>query len=175
MPRSSFVSGLAWLSIVVCGFAVVGFGLQALMLQFWIPPDMLDPVRLSGGAPLPPSSYWVLSHLKGIIFGVLAMSVLGLWASIDLLRRRDWARWFFVATLALGALANAASLFFLGDLMPSAEGMLGPDVPPDLAAQVASFQRGMLVASVVTALVFVVVHAWIIWKLVTPPIRDEFR
>lgn len=177
VTRSSFVDGLAWLSIVLSALMVVSMGLQVLALNVWLPADAFDPVRLRGLGleGLPPSAEWVLMHLRGLIVLSLLLSVLALWASIDLLRRRNWARWFFIAMLGLGATWSLGSLFYMGDFMPSAESMLGGDVPSAMRAELAAFQRNLWWASVLMTVLFVALHGWIIWKLVKPPVSDEFR
>ena len=116
------------------------------------------------------------------IFTVAMLLVAGLFlaAAWGLLRRREWARMAFILLLVGGALANFAALALIGpffdglqDMFPAE--MLASPEGQRFAAQMRFNRTVTLVTSLAGALVFAALHGWIVWKLCTPAVRDQFR
>ena len=85
-----------------------------------------------------------------------------------------------ILLLVGGALANFAALALIGpffdglqDMFPAE--MLASPEGQRFAAQMQFNRTVTLVTSLAGALVFAALHGWIVWKLCTPAVRDQFR
>ncbi|GAA6142262.1 YbjO family protein [Hydrogenophaga sp. 5NK40-0174] len=170
--RSNLVTGLAWVSIVACALLAVGLALELVTLFWLVPPEALSPERLGPG--MPAGVVFVVRYLREISLAAMLVVWLTLWASVGLLRRRNWARWFFVVALSVGSVWNLVGLFFLPDFIPSPQAILGNDIPADLLAELDQMVRNMIWASIGSSLLFVLLHGWVVWSLVTSPVVEEF-
>jgi hypothetical protein len=177
-PGNNFVTVLAWISI---GLALLGllYGLVQTVMGLVLPADfylrMLNPY---GGEPpaLPPLMHWLYTNtlLMGLL--MLVLSAVFLWVSWGVLKRREWGRKGFIAVLILGTLWQFACIFALPQFI---EGMLaiqggalpqGQTMPPEFEG----FMTAAMLMGGLVAVVFAVLHLWIIWKLCTPAVREEF-
>ena len=177
-PGNNFVTVLAWISI---GLALLGllYGLVQTVMGLVLPADfylrMLNPY---GGEPpaLPPLMHWIYTNtlLMGLL--MLVLSAVFLWVSWGVLKRREWGRKGFIAVLILGTLWQFACIFALPQFI---EGMLaiqggalpqGQTLPPEFEG----FMTAAMLMGGLVAVVFAVLHLWIIWKLCTPAVREEF-
>lgn len=170
-PRSLFVTNLAWIAIAVSASYVLLAGLESLA-AFVVPDAFLPPAALFSG--FPESVAWVASHLRELLLGGLAIGVVALWASIDLMRRRPWARIAMIVLLGLLVVALAASvawqaLLYSGmrDIVNVADDTIGATV----TAITIAVQVMVAIVALATAAVFV----WIGWRLTQPTIRAEFH
>ena len=177
-PGNNFVTVLAWISIALALFGLV-YGLVQTVMGLVLPADfylrMLNPY--GGEVPrLPPLMQWVYTNtlLMGVL--MLVLSAIFLWVSWAVLKRREWGRKGFIAVLVLGTLWQFACIFALPQFI---EGMLaiqagalpqGQAMPPELE----SFMTAAMMMGGVVALVFAGLHLWIVWKLCTPAVREEF-
>lgn len=177
-PGNSFVTVLAWISIALALFGLV-YGLVQTIMGLVLPADfylrMLNPY--GGELPrLPPLMHWVYTNtlLMGVL--MLVLSAIFLWLSWAVLKRREWGRKGFIAVLVLGTLWQFACIFALPQFI---EGMLaiqagalpqGQAMPPELE----SFMTAAMMMGGVVALAFAGLHLWIVWKLCTPAVREEF-
>jgi len=171
-PPSTFVTVLAWLGILYHGGMLFVGGLEAFMFrQFFRDPAawkaMMTP---PGGMPNAMDVFPFASRmLWGLLVGLLVWALVGLAASIGLLRRRNWAR---VTTIVLLALSIAWMLAMLAiqvmtagiTLPPPAEGV------PDMTGMIRSMRIVMSILSVTMG----AGCGWVIYKLVSEPIRAEF-
>jgi hypothetical protein len=171
-PPSTFVTVLAWLGIIYHGVMLLVGGLEAAV--FW--QYFSDPAALRSLMPtpeatsMPMDTLWLGSRMFAFLFaGILAWAVVGLVASVGLLKRRNWGRITTIGLLALGIAWMALMLVWQGGMgsmpMPSqVEGM------PDMSG----FFRTMRILMAVLSVVFGVGYGWLIAKLVSKPIRAEF-
>ena len=103
--RSGFVTALAWLFIVLGGFATLMGLLQNLMINLLLP----IAVREEGAKDPPWAAAFMFDYIHLIFLGFLAVSALTLAAAIGLLLRRNWARLVFIGLMGFGILWNLAS------------------------------------------------------------------
>lgn len=112
----------------------------------------------------------VLANGNLTAFGLLAGGIMGLIASVGLLRRRNWARLSFIGVQAyaiLNGFANVVSQPAVVATRLSASGLSADDA----SAALASARSAMLVAAVV----FTLINALVIAKLCSRRVRDEFE
>ena len=94
-------------------------------------------------------------------------------SAIGLLKRKNWARLTFIAMLSLGIVWNLAGIviqqMFMADMPFDA------NAPEEFRRQFAVMKTFMTIFSVVFALLFTALFGWIIKKLMTEPIVNEFK
>ena len=176
--RSTFVTVLAWVFIGLAGFATLISALQNLMLQ-WLFLPMMQQAQ-AAQAPLPPDlpapMHWMFRHFAWFFRAFLLISATTLIASIGLLRRHEWARRLFVGLMGFAIAYQLLGLVWQWWFMGSMPGfMQASGAPADMDAVMHGFIRAMQVFSTLMALGFCVLFGWIIRRLRSTPVRDEFR
>lgn len=176
--RSSFVTVVAWIFIILTGFATCISLLQNVMITlFFHVDDMRQTLEASAHDPhAPPFANFMFSHIR-MLMGIMLLVTSTLFVvSIGLLKRRNWARLLFICFLALGIVWNIGGLYFQMEFVSSMNSIaLPPNAPPDFAIGFRFMSQAILVFSLVLQIALSVVFAWIIKKLVSPEIRTEFQ
>jgi len=179
-PRSSFVTVVAWIFIVLSGFATLVGALQNLMIRS-MPFDQVDSVLQDSttATQFPPAARFMFSHFRLLFLATFLLSLVMLVASWGLLRRRDWARVIFSAMLVLGILYMIGGLFIQQSLISSFDTSFRGAAPQDSVFRANADQfRGMFTAMRVVETVFSLgiagLFGWIVVKLSSPRIRAEF-
>jgi hypothetical protein len=102
-----------------------------------------------------------------------SLSVLTLVAGIGLLRRRNWARIYFIAMLAFGIFLQLTGVWIQRQMMavvpPAFE-----TLPPQFAAEFELAQRLASVGAIVFTVLICVLSGWLIKRLLSRAIRVEF-
>jgi hypothetical protein len=171
VPRSQFVTALAWFSIVVSALMIVSSTMQNVMVNFVLPPNIFDSLLRDSGEQIPSSVLFVLKHVKVILFAFLLSSVVLLFTSIGLLQRKNWARITFIVLLVLGTVLTIAALPTQFSMLGDVSKTMGGNEALAEVESVITVMRGVILALVV---LFTVIHVWLIYKLCTPTIRAEF-
>jgi len=173
-PRSSFVTTLAWIFIVLAGFSTLISLLQNIMFNVVFGGDtMTAALQDPRMPPMPAFAKFVLGHVQWIMGGFLAMSILTLVAAIALLRRHNWGRVLFIAIMAAGLVWELGSLTLLPFMFSSFSAI--PDTaPPDFRDSFAVMSKVIVAFSVLVSIALSVLFAWIIKRLVSADIRSEF-
>jgi len=165
-PRSSFVTVVAWLSLVISGLATPVAVLQNIMV-FTVYKD--HPLASQGSeiAHLSALNRFLLEHANLVIHAFLVVCLWTFVCSIGLLKRREWARKGFIALLT-AALAYQV-VGFLPQLFQGGASGGGPGFEGFRA-----FVLMVRLVSVGVALALVAVLAWMIRRLRSAPVREEF-
>lgn len=174
VPRSAFVTGLAWTFIGLSGFATLIALMQNAMIFLIFP---LDEVRTAmketdEARAMPAPFRFMFEYMWLMFVFFLVISVATLVSAIGLLKRRNWARLVFIGIMVLGILWNVASFampYLMGGWMTMPE-----HTPPGFADQFDLMWKIMTVFSVLMGVAFIALFAWIIKRLVSPGIRAEF-
>lgn len=157
--RSTFVSLVAWVFIVLAGLMTLIGAIQNLMLH-WLWPGLAiatpDALPMLG---------WATGHLGLVLGGFLALALGQLIAAIGLLRRRDWARRLFIALLGLGIVWNLAGLALMIAVTATAE-------PAGSGTTALSWT--VVGVNLALGLGIIVLLGWLIRRLRSPRIRMEF-
>lgn len=175
--RSTFVTVLAYLAIVLSGFAMVVAVLQNRMVTMAPYAEAMDgAVRDSAFVTVaPPAWRFLFAHFRTLTLLGLAAGATTFVTSIGLLRRRSWARVVFVLLLVAG-IAGAVGLLVLQEAMipdfsaavarnPTLEQARG-----DFADATRALRRFLLAVTVGAVGLF----GWLIARLLSPGIRTEF-
>ena len=178
-PTGGFVTVLGWISLAMATLGAL-YGAMQIVSGLMFPGDRY--LRLLSGngegalPSLPPLMQWIYTHTLWMGVLMVALSLLLLLVSWALLQRREWGRKLFIALLVIGTVWQFASLFALPQLVEGTLAMQagalpqGQEMPPELQI----FIRGAMWLGGAVSVVFAGIHAWLIWKLCTPPIRAQF-
>jgi len=170
--RSTFVSVLAWIFIVLGGFATFIGILQNIMIQTMFPKEQMAQAmeQAENADHMPAFANFMFGHFDLFFLLFLVVSATSLIAAIALLKRKNWARITFIVLMALGILWNVAGLVLQFTMFGQMPEMAGQGTPPE-------FEKMMLImkiASAIMVVAFSTLFGWIIKKLTSAPIKAEF-
>jgi hypothetical protein len=174
--RSSFVTVLAWVFIVLSGFTTLIAIAQNIMISTMFSADQMEAAMhaAKGKQDIPPIAEFMTSHFRLFFGAFLALSVVTLVSSIALLKRKNWARLMFICLMGLSIVWNIGGLFFQQAMFSS---MPSPPTtaPPGFQAQFNSMAQTMMIFSAIMAIGFSILFAWIIKRLTSQKVRKEFE
>jgi hypothetical protein len=171
--RSNFVTVLAWILIVLAGFATFIAVIQNVMLSFMLPMDQMqkamnDPQT---SEQIPAFIRFIFSNVRVFFLVFLGVSSITFISAIGLLKRRNWARIIFICIMALGILWNVFGLLMQHWLFSSMQS----EIPPGAAEpQFATMIPVMRIFSFILVIGMCVLFGWIIKKLASRKIKAEF-
>ena len=92
--RSTFVTVLAWIFIVLAGFATIITSLQNVMIAVMFPTAQMEEAatQVKDLPGVPWFASWMFSYYQVFFLFFLVVSASMLTASIGLLKRKNWAR-----------------------------------------------------------------------------------
>jgi len=173
--RSTFVTVLAWIFIVLSGFGTVVSLLQNLMIwTLFNSPEVTQGFQSPPPPGMPAGASLLATHFHYFFLGVFMVFAFTLASSVGLLRRRNWARICFMGVMFLGIAWNLVGLVFQYSMFTSMQQDMMA-VPPEAALDMQAFFVVMAVVGVLFALAFSVLFGWIIRRLLSPEIAAEFR
>lgn len=175
VSRSNFVTVLAWIFIALSGIGLFISLLQNVMINFYFP---LEEIQQRVHHPeakeqIPPLFIFLARSIRQIFLAVLILTILMLTSSIGLLKRRNWARIVFIILMSIGILWNIGAVFLQQFILPSFQ-----KLPAEAHDQMPQFEAMLNVMKIVTAMMaigFSVLFGWIIKKLVSLEVREEFQ
>ena len=170
--RSTFVTVVAWIFIVLSGFMTAISILQNIMIQtVFNRPEMERALHSQPPPGTPPFATFMSAHFQLFFFAFLIVSVATLVSSIGLLNRKNWARLVFVGLLVLGIVWNLGGMVLqfatfssMQDSFVSQPGF--PDMKP--------FFIAIVVVSVLFAVVVSGLFGWVVKRLLSPAVAAEF-
>lgn len=172
--KSTFVSILAWVFIVLSAGATAVSVLQNLMLYLLFPREEIKAALASGAQVqhIPWTARVMMGHFEVFVGAFLVVSILMLITAIGLLRRWNWARRIFILFMVMGIVWNMVGILL--------QYWWFSDMPMPMDADgrfTGAMQAMMLAMRVFTAIIAVVmsgVMGWVIWRLTRPAIAVEF-
>lgn len=169
--RSMLVTFIAWAFIVFGGLAsasaVVQYAMWAGLAPGWVPPAAHTLPWLSG---------FLLGHLPWFVGAGLVVSVAMLASAIGLLMRLEWARRSFIGLLVLVMAANLVGLWLQQELMLTVVDttLARAPLPPVVASVFGGFVVTARALAVVLTLGSCLLLAWLVRRLMSPAVRQEF-
>lgn len=170
--RSLFVSVTAWvfivLGIVAAALAVIqGAATASLLPGFGLGLDV---------KPLQGLTKVLAAHLPWVAGAALALSIGTLAASVGLLVRLEWARRAFIVMVVLAIVANLAGVWLQQELL---QGLIDhtlsrAPLPREAAGVFGGFATAARAAAVTLSIGTCLLLAWIIQRLNTQDVRQEF-
>ena len=155
--RSLFVSATAWVFIELASF--------------------LPGLTVVGNIqPLPLLTGLLMGYLPWVVGAGLAMSLGTLACAIGLLLRLEWARRLFIALLLLAIVANIAGIWLQQEMLHSlvSSTLAGSVLPPVVADVFGGFVTAARVMAVLVTLGACALLLWIIRRLMSKAVRQEF-
>ncbi|WP_374562605.1 hypothetical protein [Ideonella sp.] len=170
--RSLFVTLTAWAAIVMAAVACAFGAIQQAALASWLP--ALDSAVQS--EPMPLVSGMMLSYLPWVTGTGLILAVALLVAAVGLLMRLEWARRAFIGLVVVAIAANLASLWLQHEFVQSLVDATLRDTPLPMGAVgvFGGFATAAKVLSGVVTLGACGLLAWVIRRLMSPKVRQEF-
>ncbi len=160
--RSTFVTVIAWIFIALSGFMLLQAGVMSVVsLDKFFPP----------AAPGQPSP----AVLQGFIHVLyLIMAIIAAWvllSAIGLLLRKNWARISFIVMMIIGVGWNSLYVLIGGF---GAVLLHAASPNPKTPAAVQAMMPAIFGAMAVMGIVFVVAFGWILYKLLSDHVKQEF-
>lgn len=168
--RSLFVTVTAWVFIVLASvasvFALVQNAAVASFMAQW----------QSGRAALPFFTGWLLGYLPWLVGAGFGFAVSLLACAAGLLLRIEWARRVFIALLLVTIAANLAGLWLQHEVVQAivAATVSGHGLPPAAAGVFGSFATFTQVLGVSLTLAGCALLGWIVRRLMSEAVRQEF-
>ena len=170
--KSKFVTYLAWMFIITAGFGTFAAIIQNIIAFVFFPANEISRILNSSEAAeyIPAILPFIISHIRLFLLVYLMAAGITFISSIGLLMRKNWARIFFVSIMSLAIIWNLAEMFFFGAMMPKM-----PVLPAELGMP--NYQAIFPVLRIFAAIIAIglsILYAWIIKKLVSKNIKQEF-
>jgi hypothetical protein len=168
--RSIFVTVTAWVFIVLGALASVSALVQNALVA------SLAPASNAHLPALPLLTSLLLGYLPWVVGIGLVMSLATLASAIGLLLRLDWARRAFIGLLAVAIVANLLGLWLQHEVVQSvvANTLSGAPLPAQAIGVFGGFVTAARVMAVLVTLGACSMLAWIIRRLMSPAVRQEF-
>lgn len=170
--RSLFVTTTAWVFIALAALACLSALVQHATLASWAPG-----VTVAGdAATLPGLSGLLADYLPWVVATGLSMSIATLACAVGLLLRLEWARRSFIGLLAVAIVANLLGLWLQHELLQSiVQATLGKTaLPASVAGVVGGFVIATRVMAAAVVLAACLLLAWVMRRLMSPAVRQEF-
>ena len=170
--RSLFVTAIAWVFIILAALTSASALVQNAAVASLMPGLHTATER----APLPLLTGLLIGYLPWVVGTGLVMSVATLASAIGLLMRLDWARRTFIGLLVVAIFANLLGMWLQQEVLQSVVNSTLSSVP--IPPQVLSVFGGFVTAARVMALLMTLVGCallgWIIRRLMSAGVRQEF-
>jgi hypothetical protein len=171
--HSVFVTAVAWIFIVLAGFAAFLCVLQSVMIATMFPPGVLLQGTMQPETHVREFARLFFNHIQLIFVLLLPVFTLTLAAAIGLLKRRNWARIAFIGLMGFGVVWNMAGVALMFYFLPSMAELLASQSPA-YAAQSNLMRNVFFVFDFVTDVGFIGLFAWIMNRLASEDVRREF-
>ena len=170
--RSLFVTLTAWLFLVLAGLSCLWALLQSAQATSW----MAVLHGLGASQPLPLLTGLLVAYLPWLVGAGLTVSLATMASAAGLLLRRDWARRCFIALLGLAIAANLVGLWLQHEVVQSVvqATLARSPLPPSAAGVFGSFATAAQLMAVVVTLVGCTLLGWIMRRLMSQAVRQEF-
>lgn len=170
--RSLFVTVTAWVFIVLAALTAASALIQHAAVASLLPgPAAALPVQ-----PLPLLTGLLLGYLPWVVGFALAMSVATLASAIGLLLRLDWARRAFIVLLGVAIVFNLLGLWLQQEVLQSLvqSTVTRAPLPPQAADVFGGFVAATRMMAALVTLAACATLGWIISRLMSPTVRQEF-
>jgi hypothetical protein len=173
VQKSTFVNVLAWIFIIFGGLTTFISILQNIMIHKMFPKEEMTQAaqQASQNENFPAFAEFMFNHFDLFIFLILVLSATNFISAIALLKRKNWARIFFIFLMSVGIIWNIFGLILNFTMFNSMPEMAGSSAPPP------EFQEMMQImkyATVVMAVGISALFGFVIKKLCSTTIKEEF-
>jgi hypothetical protein len=170
--KSNFVNVLAWIFIALSGFATLISILQNIMISVMFPIDEMNKAFEGAQAQeqIPYFAKFMFANIRFFFLSFLAISGTTFVSAIGLLKRKNWGRIIFMVIMGFGICWNIFSLVLQNLMFTSF-----PDFPQgEMSSQFNTMMNVMKIFTFVFAVGLSYLFGWIIYKLSSFKIKNEF-
>jgi hypothetical protein len=170
--RSLFVTATAWVFIILAALTSASAVVQNAAVASLMPGLQLS----SEQGALPLLTGILLGYLPWVVGAGLVMALATLASAIGLLLRLDWARRTFIALLAVAIAANLLGLWLQQEVLQSvvSNTLRSVSIPAQALGVFGGFVTAARVMAVLMTLVGCALLGWIIRRLMSAGVRQEF-
>ncbi len=170
--RSLFVTITAWVFIVLGALATASALIQNAAVASLLPATVVA----MPAQPLPLLTGLLLGYLPWVVGLGLVMSLATLASAIGLLLRLDWARRAFIGLLVVAIVFNLLGLWLQHEVVQSVvqATLTRSPLPPQAADVFGGFVAAARAMAVVMTLAACALLGFIIRRLMSPHVRQEF-
>ena len=169
--QSSFINVFAWISIVFSGFGIFIGIMQNVMMQTVMKDNNFEEA-ISRDENIPPLMKAIFENFEFLVMGTLLITIVVFIASIGLLKRKNWARLFFIVFLILGVIWTVVGGFMQFSFMESM--MTSNGIPQDVPPEFQNMQNTMKIVMGVMMVAMLGLYLYLIKRLRSDEIKDEF-
>ena len=171
--RSTFVTVVAWVFIILTGFgAFISLMQNVMFSQMFAMPEMQQAMSQHNEMPnMPFFARFMFQHFQLYLFLILLFITSFFVSSIGLLKRKNWARIIFICMMLLGIIfvLMGFGLQFVFD--PVSQGIPQEQIPPEMIRMMNMMKISMFIFTASLTVLF----GWVIKKLTSKKIRQEFN
>jgi hypothetical protein len=168
--RSLFVTAIAWVFIVLAVLTSMSALVQNAAVASLMPGMQVATERM------PLLTGLLIGYLPWVVGTGLVMSLATLASAIGLLMRLDWARRSFIGLLVVAIFANLLGLWLQQEVVQSvvSSTLSSVAIPQQAMGVFGGFVTAARVMAVLMTLAGCAVLGWIIGRLMSPTVRQEF-
>jgi hypothetical protein len=172
--KSTFITVLAWIIIVLTGFATCISIMQNILIHTVFPLGEMQAAMANDRQSnnFPALAIFMLSQMQWIMGVFLAISIAAFISGIGLLKRRNWARILIIIFLGMGIIWNIVGLIMQVIVLASFPMI---EAPAEVQSSFKIMSSVMMVFAALIAVALSVLFGWIIKRLLSASIVDEFR
>jgi hypothetical protein len=138
----------------------------------FIPEEMNDLASTPGSEEIPLFIRFMVSNIRYFFLSILVLSATTLASSIGLLKRKNWGRIIFIVIMSLGIAWIVFGVFMQFTMFPDMSGEMSDMMEASKMKMMFTIMR---IFMVVFSAAFCVLFGWIIKKLMSPSIKQEFQ
>ena len=168
--RSLFVTAIAWVFIILAMLTSMSALVQNAAVASLMPGMQVATERM------PLLTGLLIGYLPWVVGTGLVMSLATLASAIGLLVRLDWARRSFIGLLVVAIFANLLGLWLQQEVVQSvvSSTLSSSAIPQNAMVVFGGFVTAARVMAVLMTLAGCAVLGWIIGRLMSPTVRQEF-
>ena len=168
--RSLFVTAIAWVFIVLAVLTSMSALVQNAAVASLMPGMQVATERM------PLLTGLLIGYLPWVVGTGLVMSMATLASAIGLLMRLDWARRSFIGLLVVAIFANLLGLWLQQEVVQSvvSSTLSSAAIPQQAMGVFGGFVTAARVMAVLMTLAGCALLGWIIGRLMSPTVRQEF-
>ncbi len=172
---SSFITAVAWFFIIIGAVSTLIISFQNLFLYLFFPAGEFSAAAesYSGSDHFSFHGLYSIEIFQVLLFLLFLLSFFLLISAIGLLRRKNWARIVFIVLLTAGIIWNGVYLWIQKSVL-SYVGLIETGKDAEMNTLLDNFISTFSIESFSVAIILSALYGWVIWKLSTPPVRNEF-
>ncbi len=170
--KSKFITNIGYVFIGFFGYSTTATLLQSIIFLFKPPIELLRMISPTTDIDItvfmPPAFIYVMEHIHPFLSVSFVFSLISLIASFAFLKRRNWARIFFVVFMIVTIVFSFTGIFFHDAFML--------EIPADenMRVIVESVNKLIKMSLIAIVVIIVTLHGWLAYQFISKSVREEF-